>query len=106
MEWLSSDFLRDAARVFNYAEVVIWPVMGVVLLWAAKKRTGVNRRDCLLAGFILLIFGASDYFEAENGNEWWRPWWLFLWKAGCVTALVMLLIGAWQRRRPQEPRTK
>ena len=97
MEWLSSDFLRNAARVFNYVEVALWPTMGVMLLWAATRRTGSSRRDCLLGGVILLIFGASDFFEAQTGNEWWRPWWLFLWKAGCVTALVMLLISAWHR---------
>src|SRR4051794_4081304 len=98
------DSFRDAARIFNYVETAIWPAMGVVFLFIATGRRGVIRRDFLIAGATLLIFGASDYFEAENGNEWWRPWWLFLWKAGCVLILVLLLINALHRQQsPKKP---
>ena len=93
------DPLRDAARIFNYVETAIWPAMGVVFLVIATRRKGTVRRDCLIAGVTLMVFGASDFFEAENGNEWWRPWWLFLWKAACVLILVLLLINAFHRQR-------
>jgi hypothetical protein len=93
------DSLRNAAQIFNYIETALWPAMGIVFLFIAVRRQGATRRDCLIAGVTLLIFGASDYFEAENGNEWWRPWWLFLWKAGCVLVLVLLMINAWHRNK-------
>lgn len=91
--------LRDLSRLYNYTETLIWPVMGLILLAVAARRQGVVRRDYALAGVVLLIFGASDYAEAENGNEWWTPWWLFLWKAACVAALLGLLVAAWRRTR-------
>jgi hypothetical protein len=99
MRFPLADLLRDSAGWYNYAEVVIWPTMGVVLLVASWRRAGAVRRDFRLAGLVLVVFGASDYFEAENGNEWWHPWWLFLWKAACVVALLAVLIGAWRRGR-------
>ena len=37
--------------------------------------------------------------EANTGNEWWHPWWLVLWKAGCVCILLFLLLTTWVRRR-------
>jgi hypothetical protein len=99
-----ADALRDLSQAYNYAEVLIWPVMGVVLFAAAARRRGPVRRDFLLAGAVLLAFGASDYAEAENGNRWWEPWWLLLWKAACVAALLAVLGVAWRReqagRRP------
>ena len=46
---------------------------------------------------VFLVFGASDWFEANEDNEWWHPWWLLLWKAACVTALAWLIFTAWRR---------
>src|SRR3954466_12921843 len=94
MPAILADALRDLTKLYNYAEVLIWPAIGLTLLIASFWRTGVVRRDFQLASVVLFAFGVSDYFEAENGNEWWRPWWLFLWKAGCVLALVLILINA------------
>lgn len=94
-----ADFLQDLSRWFNYAEVAIWPVMGVVLLAAGFRRAGVVRRYYWLAAGVLIAFGPTDYFEAANGNEWWHPWWLLLWKAACVVALAAILASAWRRER-------
>ena len=95
-----ADVIRDLNRWFNYAEVAIWPVMGVVLLAAGFRRTGVVRRDYWLAAAVLVAFGPTDYFEAEHGNEWWHPWWLLLWKAACVITLFTLAVLASRRKRP------
>jgi hypothetical protein len=95
----ADDPLRIAARVFNYIEVALWPILGILFLVISRRRRGATRRDCVIAGITLLIFGASDYLEAANGNEWWRPWWLFLWKAACVSNLVLLMTNALQRTR-------
>ena len=94
-----ADALRDLSRWFNYGEVAIWPVMGVVLLAAGFRRAGVVRRDYWLAAAVLIAFGPTDYFEAEHGNEWWHPWWLLLWKAACVVALLAIVGNAWRRER-------
>jgi hypothetical protein len=94
-----ADALRDFAKLYNYSEVLIWPAIGLTLLIASFWRVGVVRRDFRLASLVLFAFGASDYFEANNGNEWWRPWWLFLWKAACVAALLAILVMAVVRER-------
>ena len=99
MAHVLADFLHDLSRWFNYAEVAIWPVMGVVLFAAGFRRSGFVRRDYWLAAAVLIAFGPTDYFEAATGNEWWRPWWLLLWKAACVVALVAILGNAWLRER-------
>ena len=76
--------------------------MGLILAVYGLRQCGGIRRDCLLAALVLVAFGASDWFEANTGNEWWHPWWLFLWKAACVLALLTLLALAWRRRRTGE----
>ena len=75
--------------------------MGLILAVYGVRRRGVVRRDCLLAAVVLVAFGASDWFEANTGNEWWHPWWLFLWKAACV--LLAGRRGAWARRNRVSP---
>src|SRR3954451_15712948 len=99
MPAILADALRDLTKLYNYAEVLIWPAIGLTLLIASFWRTGVVRRDFQLASVVLFAFGVSDYFEAENGNEWWRPWWLFLSKAVCVAALLAILGLAYIRQR-------
>lgn len=94
-----TDLLRRLPLIYNYIEVGLWPTIGVVLAIYGLRRRGVVRRDCLLAAGILVIFGASDWFEANTGNEWWHPWWLFLWKATCVLALLGLTVQAYRRRK-------
>lgn len=101
--YLLADLLRDLSRWFNYAEIAIWPVIGVVLLVASFRRTGKIRRDYRLAAVVLLAFGPTDFFEASHGNQWWEPWWLLLWKTTCVGALVAILFNAWRRERRQSP---
>ena len=91
--------LRDLPEYYNYAEVALWPAMGVVLGGYGLRRRGPVRRDCLLAAGTLVAFGASDWFEANTDNEWWHPWWLLLWKAACVAILFALLLTAWRRQR-------
>src|SRR3954454_17643760 len=99
MPAILADALRDLTKLYNYAEVLIWPAIGLTLLIASFWRTGAVLRDFRLASLVLFAFGVSDYFEAENGNEWWRPWWLFLWKAACVAALLAILTRAFIRER-------
>ncbi|HEY8665306.1 MAG TPA: hypothetical protein VIL86_01515 [Tepidisphaeraceae bacterium] len=53
----------------------------------------------LPAAGVLVVFGASDWFEAKTDNEWWHPWWLLLWKAACVIALATIAVIAYRRER-------
>jgi hypothetical protein len=85
--------------LYNYVEVGLWPAIALVLFMWGLKRRGAARRDAIIAAATLIVFGASDWFEANTGNEWWHPWWLLLWKAGCVVILFGLLAIAWKRSR-------
>ena len=90
--------LSDAAEVYNYIEIGIWCAIAAVVAAAALRRTGQARRDALLASIVLVAFGLSDYAEIGTGGEWWRPWWLLVWKAACVLVLLVLLLRARRRR--------
>ena len=91
--------MPNFAQWYNYAEVALWPAMGALLAVHGLRRRGAVRRDCWIGAATLVAFGASDWFEANTDNEWWRPWWLLLWKAACVVTLVVLLAVAWRRER-------
>lgn len=95
--------LYDLSEFYNYIEVVLWPTLGVVIAVHGVRRAGRTRRDCLLAALVLIVFGISDWFEANTGNEWWHPWWLFLWKAACVLALLAIILQNWRRQRVDQP---
>lgn len=79
----------------NRVEGVFWcGVAGVV--GVATLRGRVRPRWQGVAAVLLLIaFGASDWVEATTG-AWYRPWWLFVWKALCVVTLAAF--GFTQRR--------
>ena len=91
--------LQDLPELYNYIEVGLWPALALVLLGWGMTRKGAARRDAVIAAVTLIVFGASDWFEANTGNEWWHPWWLLLWKAGCVVILLLLVLVAWRRTR-------
>ena len=87
------------AEWYNYIEVALWPSLGVLIAIHGLRNRGVIRHDCLVAAAVLGVFGISDWFEATTGNEWWHPWWLLLWKATCVAALLVLIYRGYRRRR-------
>lgn len=91
--------LSEAAELYNYTEIGIWCAIGVVVGVLALRRRGPARRDGLLASLTLFAFGLSDYAEIRTGGEWWTPWWLLAWKAGCVLVLLALVLRARDRRR-------
>lgn len=73
----------------NRAEGLLWISMGVgIWLWG-RRRDARARRLAVQAMIVLVLFGVSDLVEATTG-AWWRPWWLFVWKAGCVVLLIWL----------------
>jgi hypothetical protein len=76
-----------AEELFNYCEAVLWFVLGVVVVIAARKQSAAVRRKASVAFVAFLAFGVSDLIEVRTG-AWWTPWWLFVLKAACVLVLV------------------
>ena len=62
------------------------------------RRCGPARRRCTIATIVFFLFGMSDVVEVQTG-AWWRPWWLFAWKALCVLAMLGLLWDYLRRRQ-------
>jgi hypothetical protein len=73
--------------LFNYGEAVLWFVLGVVVLIAARRQSAAVRRNAWIAFVAFLAFGVSDLIEVRTG-AWWTPWWLFVLKAACVLVLA------------------
>ncbi|MEM1012874.1 MAG: hypothetical protein AAGI46_11725 [Planctomycetota bacterium] len=77
----------------NVIEAVLWVVVAGIVL--AKWHH-------VPAATVLVFFGLSDLVETRTG-AWWRPWWLFAWKAACVIALVALVLQAWRMKKAGAP---
>jgi hypothetical protein len=73
--------------IFNYCEAVLWFVLGVVVVIAARRQSAAVRRNAWTAFGAFLAFGVSDLIEVRTG-AWWTPWWLFVLKAACVLVLA------------------
>ena len=86
----------------NYAESVLWGLVAVVFAEYAFRTREAIRRRCLIAIPVFFFFGLSDVVEVQTG-AWWRPWWLFAWKAACVAGMLWLLCDYLRRRRAIEP---
>jgi hypothetical protein len=87
----------DFFRTGNYAEAVLWMLVAAVFGVFAMRRSGLARRRCAIAVVVFFLFGMSDVVEVQTG-AWWRPWWLFTWKAFCVLAMLGLLWNYLHRR--------
>lgn len=86
----------SAVDAFNLFEVYLWSIMGVGFLASAIWKPA-NRWASIATGIMLILFGISDWIELSTG-AWWKPWWLFVWKAVCVISLVGLGIAAYRQQ--------
>lgn len=66
----------------------------------AVRHTGPARARCVLAAVTFAAFGLSDVVEVQTG-AWYRPWWLFAWKAACVAVFAGLLAERFRLRKPK-----
>lgn len=82
--------ITDAFRYSNYVEGFFWIGVGL-LAWKAARDRALPRLARAYLG-TLIVFGFSDWVESTTG-AWWRPWWLFAWKAACVAVLVGLTVA-------------
>lgn len=88
---MDAEPITDSFRYSNYIEGVVWIVVGLLALKAARDRNCPRHAWPLLIVFVL--FGFSDWVESTIG-AWWRPWWLFVWKAACVLAILAIALHA------------
>lgn len=91
----------NAFQTANLIEAGLWSTIALTLAGFAIARTGRRRRLCLIAAVTFLLFGVSDVVETQTG-AWYRPWWLFCWKAICVAAMVGLLVDYRRSRREKK----
>jgi len=85
-------------QIGNYVEAAVWMLVAGAFAVFALKRHGSMRWRCALACAVFLLFGLSDVVEVRTG-AWWRPWWLFCWKAICVLTMIGLLLEHLRRGR-------
>lgn len=85
----------------NFLEALLWWLIAAFFGYYAWRSDGRRRGLCLWAMLVFSLFGLSDIVEISTG-AWWRPWWLLVWKAGCVVAMLYLL-GEERRLRRTEP---
>lgn len=79
----------DIHRDGNIIEAGVWFAAGAIVLWKGLREGSAGKKALLLLAPTLVIFGISDLVETRTG-AWWRPWWLFAWKAVCVLAMTSL----------------
>ena len=77
----------DLERDGNLIEAGVWFLLSLVLLAYTLRAAKRIRPTLWLLVVTLAVFGGSDLVEAHTG-AWWKPWWLFVWKAICVTVLL------------------
>lgn len=95
--------MDDLAALYNGIEIVLWSVIGLTILWRTRHVGDHSyRHRARIAAVAFVLFGISDAVELQTG-AWWRPWWLFAWKAGCVLVLAAL---AWAHHRNKARRER
>lgn len=82
----------------NYIEAGLWITIGLVfILFGLAGMIPLKHRWPVIA-VTLILFGISDIVETRTG-AWWKPWWLFVWKALCVLVLAVCVIQHYSQRR-------
>lgn len=76
----------------NVAEALVWFGFALRFWWKHRQLSQRSPRKMPLeqrTAIAFFLFGCSDLVETQT-LAWWRPWWLLLWKAGCVLAILWL----------------
>jgi hypothetical protein len=76
----------DLERDGNLIEAGVWFLLSLALFVYTMRVEKRLRPVLFVLVVTLAVFGGSDVVEARTG-AWWRPWWLFVWKALCVIIL-------------------
>jgi hypothetical protein len=76
-------------EIFNYIEAIFWISIGITYLYFANTKT--SKLYFFFVALTFITFGISDIVEANTG-AWWKPLWLFFWKAICLISFIILII--------------
>jgi len=82
----------------NLIEACVWFVLAAALFVHALRADKRVRPTLFLIVVTLAVFGGSDLVEAHTG-AWWRPWWLFVWKAACVLTLLFGFVRYYRKAK-------
>lgn len=93
----------DIERDGNLIEAGVWFVAAALVLWKAFRSPPPVRRTLLTLAVTMGVFGVSDVVESRTG-AWWRPWWLFVWKAACVIGLLICFVRYFRLSKAKESR--
>lgn len=85
-----AEILTNIYRQGNYIEAIIWFIFALGFLIVAGQNSSKITKQHYLASINFFLFGISDIVEVQTG-AWWHPWWLFLWKSGCIFMMLWLL---------------
>ena len=77
--------------IFNHSEAVFWWLIAGVIFIRARKSDDRSRKIAQIAGKVFILFGLTDFIEAETG-AWWDPRWLFFLKAVGVVTLIYCFV--------------
>ena len=64
---------------YNALEIILWAIFGIECIRRAVNGSA-RRIPAIVAAVTFVLFAASDAVEIATG-AWWKPWWLFVWKA-------------------------
>jgi hypothetical protein len=76
----------------NIIEGLLWMAMGSAFACHGGYFTLKHKQwqlRSLLTSVLLVLFGLSDFVEAQTGH-WWKPWPLLLLKAVCLFGLLAM----------------
>ncbi|MBD2664407.1 hypothetical protein [Richelia sinica] len=92
----NAQLLETLYRQGNYIEAVLWTLFAIAfLVYSYKRPSVIAQRKNQFTALVFFLFGLSDVVEVQTGG-WWKPWWLFLWKASCVITLIACFGDYWR----------
>jgi hypothetical protein len=98
-----SPVAMDLERDGNLIEAGVWFLLAIVMFFHALRSRTQVRPTCFMLVVALAVFGASDVVEARTG-AWWKPWWLFVWKAACLIALFFGFVRYYRIEKSKKQR--
>jgi len=82
----------------NWFEVFLWPFLVIATVIDYKMKTGTVSRTMWVVCGAFFVFGISDFIELKTG-AWWRPLWLLLMKASCISVALFAVLKYFYQSR-------
>lgn len=97
------DFLKKKGipGIFNACEAIVWFILAGVFYFFNVFNLKQGQKQNRVMSALLIFFGISDIIEIYTG-AWWRPWWLFLWKAVCLLGIGFTIINFYLKRQQND----